>query len=201
MVYLPTTVFAELWGIPYLRHAHGLTAHAAGLANSLLFLGFTIGAPLMGYISDRIARRKFPMLLGASVATVLMLTILYFPGLSETNVQILMFLLGLFYSAQAIVFAVGRELSPGEAAGTAMAITNMIVMLGGMLLQPLVGHLLDFSYSLCNNASLSSAVVVENVHKLYNVTDYRIALGFYTYQHVDCSSINLLFKGNTRSCT
>ncbi|KTD58918.1 hypothetical protein Lsai_0718 [Legionella sainthelensi] len=178
LVYLPTTVFAELWGIPYLRHAHGLSAHGAGLANSLLFLGFTLGAPLMGYFSDRIARRKLPMLLGSSVATVLMVVILYFPGLSESNVQILMFFLGLFYSAQAIVFAVGRELSPGEAAGTAMALTNMIVMLGGMLLQPLVGYLLDFSYSLRSGASLSTALAVENVHKLYNMTDYRIALAF-----------------------
>ncbi|MBI2786726.1 MAG: MFS transporter [Legionella longbeachae] len=178
LVYLPTTVFAELWGIPYLRHAHGLSEHAAGLANSLLFLGFTLGAPLMGYISDRVARRKLPMFLGATGATVLMLLILYCPGLSEFNVQVLMFLLGLMYSAQAIVFAVGRELSPGEAAGTAMALTNMIVMLGAMLLQPLVGHLLDLSYSLRSGGLVATGLAVDNVHKLYNMTDYRIALAF-----------------------
>jgi MFS family permease len=178
LVYLPTTVFAELWGIPYLRHAHGLSSHAAGLANSLLFLGFTLGAPLMGYLSDRLARRKLPMFLGASGASIVMLLVLYFPGLSELNVQILMFILGLLYSAQAIVFAVGRELSPGEAAGTAMAFTNMIVMLGAMVLQPLVGHLLDFSYSLRSGASIATVMSVDNVQKLYNMTDYRIALAF-----------------------
>jgi len=176
LVYLPTTVFAELWGIPYLRHAIGLSADAAGLANSLLFLGFTIGAPLMGYISDKLARRKFPMIIGAIGAAVFMTIILYFPGLNEFNVQLLMFLLGLFYSAQAIVFAVGRELSPGEAAGTAMAITNMIVMLGAMLLQPLVGHLLDYSLTLhIGNEALVGASV-ENVNKLYTVGDYQFAL-------------------------
>ncbi|MGC1183047.1 MFS transporter [Legionella sp.] len=173
LVYLPTTVFAELWGIPYLRHAHGLSSHAAGLANSLLFLGFTIGAPLMGYISDRLERRKFPMFLGATGAGVLMAIILYAPGLTGSNIQILMFLLGLFYSAQAIVFAVGRELSPGEAAGTAMALTNMIVMLGAMLLQPLVGYLLDFSSA----AKTGTAVTIaNNVHKLYTVSDYQFSL-------------------------
>jgi len=176
LVYLPTTVFAELWGIPYLRHAIGLSADAEGLANSLLFLGFTIGAPLMGYISDKLARRKFPMIIGAIGAAVFMTIILYFPGLNEFNVQLLMFLLGLFYSAQAIVFAVGRELSPGEAAGTAMAITNMIVMLGAMLLQPLVGHLLDYSLTLhIGNEALVGASV-ENVNKLYTVGDYQFAL-------------------------
>lgn len=176
LVYLPTTVFAELWGIPYLKHAYNLSANSAGLANSLLFLGFTLGAPLMGYISDRLERRKFPMFLGASGAVVVMLTILYFPGLTELNIQILMFVLGLLYSAQAIVFAVGRELSPGEAAGTAMAITNMIVMLGALLLQPLVGYLLDYSLSARTGSAELTGVVVDNVHKLYSLGDYQFAL-------------------------
>jgi len=47
LVYLPTTVFAELWGISYLKQAHGLSQEGAGFANSILFLGFTIGAPLL----------------------------------------------------------------------------------------------------------------------------------------------------------
>ncbi|HAZ7573465.1 TPA: MFS transporter [Legionella pneumophila] len=174
LVYLPTTVFAELWGIPYLHHAHGLTTQAAGLANSILFLGFIIGAPIMGYISDRLYRRKFPMLIGASGAAIVMMMILYLPGLNESNIQALMFLLGLLYSAQAIVFAVGRELSPGEAAGTAMAVTNMIVMLGAMFLQPLVGHLLDFSLS--THLSDATGIAVDNMSKLYTVDDYQFAL-------------------------
>lgn len=176
LVYLPTTVFAELWGIPYLRNAHGLSNEAAGLANSLLFLGFTIGAPLMGFISDKLARRKFPMLIGATGAAIVMMIILYMPGLSETNIQVLMFILGLLYSAQAIVFAVGRELSPGEAAGTAMAATNMIVMLGAMFLQPLVGHLLDFSLSAHMGDVGTMGTALENMQKLYTVDDYRFAL-------------------------
>ncbi len=176
LVYLPTTVFAELWGIPYLIHAHGMTTHSAGIANSLLFLGFILGAPLMGYLSDRLARRKFPMLFGAVGAAIIITIILYVPGLSEFNIQYLMFLLGLLYSAQAIVFAVGRELSPGEAAGTAMAVTNMIVMLGAMFLQPLVGHLLDFSISKHLPVAAITGSAVNNLQKLYGVNDYQFAL-------------------------
>lgn len=175
LVYLPTTVFAELWGIPYLRHAHGFTAEAAGLANSILFLGFILGAPLMGYISDRLARRKFPMFLGACGAAVVMTIIIYMPGLTVSNIQALMFLLGLLYSAQAIVFAVGRELSPGEAAGTAMATTNMIVMLGAMFLQPLVGRLLDYSLA-THIGGAASGVPLDNLQKMYTVGDYQFAL-------------------------
>jgi len=175
LVYLPTTVFAELWGIPYLINAHGMSSQTAGIANSCLFLGFIIGAPLMGYVSDRVGRRKFPMLFGALGAASIMSTILYMPHLGTTTVQYLMFFLGLFYSSQAIVFAVGRELSPGEAAGTAMAVTNMIVMLGAMFLQPLVGHLLDYSASSLHDGQ-AVGPVVDALQRTYSMADYRFAL-------------------------
>lgn len=176
LVYLPTTVFAELWGIPYLKHAHNLTQEGADFANSLLFLGFTVGAPLMGYISDKLKRRKAPMLFGATGAGIVMMIVLYMPGLSATHINVLMFLLGLLYSAQCIVFAVGRELSPNEAAGTAMAMTNMIVMLGAMFLQPLVGRLLDLSLSThLANIPLQD-IPVDKLQQMYTADDYQFAL-------------------------
>ena len=52
---------------------------------------------------------------------------------------------------------------------------NMIVMLGAMLLQPLVGHLLDFSLSAHIGGALTGAAV-DNVQRLYGVDDYQFAL-------------------------
>ncbi len=174
LVYLPTTVFAELWGIPYFQHAHGLTPADANWCNSILFLGFTIGAPTMGYISDKIRRRKLPMFLGATGAALVMVVILYMPGLTLHTLCVLMFLLGLLYSVQSIVFAVGREVSPREAAGTAIAMTNTIVMVGAMVLQPMVGRLLDFS--LMSRGAVLQGVGVEHLQELYNSVDYQFAL-------------------------
>lgn len=176
LVYLPATVFAELWGIPYLKHAHGLSQEAADLANSLLFLGFTIGAPLFGLLSDKLKRRKLPMVIGAVGAAVIMMVVLYMPGLTEVSIDVLMFLLGVLYSAQCIVFAVGRELSPNEAAGTAIAMTNMIVMLGAMFLQPFVGRLLDFSLSVHTHATGLDVLSTDKLAQLYTASDYQFAL-------------------------
>ncbi|STY27165.1 major facilitator family transporter [Legionella taurinensis] len=176
LVYLPATVFAELWGIPYLKNAHGLSLEAADLANSLLFLGFTIGAPLFGLLSDKLKRRKLPMVIGAVGAAIVMMMVLYMPGLTEVGIDSLMFVLGLLYSAQCIVFAVGRELSPNEAAGTAIAMTNMIVMLGAMFLQPLVGRLLDFSLSVHTHAAGLDALSTDKLAQLYTASDYQFAL-------------------------
>ena len=176
MVYLPTTVFAELWGIPYLRHAHHLSESQAAFANSLLFFGFMIGAPTMGAISDKIRLRKLPMIVGALGAAVMMSVILYVSNLSPMTLFACIFTLGLFYSSQTIVFAVGRELSPPQAAGTAIALTNMIVMIGAMVLQPLVGRLLDVSLKFHHSKDISEAVTFNKVHWLYTAADYRLAM-------------------------
>lgn len=177
LVYLPTTVFAELWGIPYLSHAHGLSVSTAEFANSILFFGCMFGAPLWGFCSDSIKQRVLPMRLGAFGAFFVMSFILYFPHLPKEWLYCLMFLLGLLYSAQAIVFAVGRELSPKEAGATAIAMTNMFVMLGAIFLQPLVGHLLDW----CVMARDKSAMALhllrsDEIRNLYTAADYQIAM-------------------------
>ena len=148
----------------------------SGFANSLLFLGFTIGAPLMGFISDKIKRRKLPILIGASGAAVVMMIVLYMPNLNQTSISILMFTLGSLYSAQCIVFAIGRELSPNEAAGTAMALTNMLVMLGAMFLQPFVGRLLDFSLASHINVIPIDRLGLDKVQYYYTADDYQFAL-------------------------
>lgn len=177
LVYLPTTVFAEAWGIPYLKNAHGLTQEGANFANSLLFLGFTIGAPLMGLISDRMGRRKPPMFIGAVCAAVIATVVIYCPSLNERTIDILMICLGLFYSAQCIVFAVGRELSPNEAAATAMSLTNMIVMMGAMVISPLVGRLLDYSLQSHMHLSLPlENLSTATLEQLYTAADYQFAL-------------------------
>jgi hypothetical protein len=71
---------------------------------------------------------------------------------------------GLFNSTQVIVFAVGRELVNRGAAGTALALTNMFVMLSGIF-QPLSGWLLDQS-------SVGELVI----GAAYSVHAYQVAL-------------------------
>lgn len=177
LVYLPTTVFAELWGIPYLSHAHGMSLASAEFSNSILFMGCTVGAPLWGYLSDRIKQRKLPMRVGAFGASIIMTLILYVPHLKGPVLFSLMFILGCLYSVQAIVFAVGRELSPREAGGTAIAMTNMCVMLGAILLQPLVGRMLDWCVLARHGGMLAINTLDSNqIRTLYTAADYQFAM-------------------------
>jgi MFS family permease len=166
LLYLPTTVFAELWGHAFFQTVYGFSSNTAALAISMIFFGFTVGGPVNGLISDKIKQRRLPLCTAGIIAASIISLILYVPVFSEPVLYLLLFLFGATYSAQVIVFAVGRELSSNRTSATAIAITNACVMFGGLLFQPLVGLFLDHGWQ---------GKIVNNVH-VYAAQTYQHAL-------------------------
>ena len=166
LLYIPTSVFAELWGIPYLEQARGFTNYQAAGAVSMIFLGWAIGGPIVGFISDRIGQRKSPMIIGSLVAALLLGMLLFTPNVPVNIVFALFLIFGMFSSVENITFAIARESCAPNIAGSAVAVNNMLVMFGGMLLQPLVGVMLD--------AHWKGKMVLG--HKVFSNVDYEHAL-------------------------
>lgn len=166
LLYLPTTVFAELWGHSFFQVVYGFSSDKAAFAVSLIFLGFTVGGPINGLISDKLKRRRVPLLTAGIIAAAAVSMILYLPQMPEFVLFILLFLFGAIYSAQVIVFAVGRELASMSTSATAIALTNAFVMFGGMIFQPVIGILLDQGWD---------GVIVNNV-PVYSAENYQNAL-------------------------
>lgn len=146
-LYAPTQSFAELWGPSYLHSVYQLPRVHAGALCGLIFLGWAAGAPLTGWVSDRIGRRK-PILWASCIASLcLMATILYTPGLNAQALAILLFCYGVSNVGVATSYTVAAEISPKGREGTAMGFTNMASISLGALLQPLIGFILDHSAS------------------------------------------------------
>lgn len=143
LLYIPTSVFAELWGVPYLEQARGFSSYQAAGAVSMIFLGWAIGGPVVGFVSDRLHLRKAPITLGSLMAALLIGLLLFTNYIPVDIVFVLFLLFGMFSSAENITFAIARESCAKEIAGSAVAINNMLVMFGGMILQPVVGKMLD----------------------------------------------------------
>ncbi len=143
LLYLSLSGFAEVWGIPYLIRVYGLSNVSAATAISFVFLGWAIGSPLVGWISDKMGNRRYPIILGALLGSILFSLIIYFPSMSTHYLKLLLFTFGVCSSTQIIVFPIARELNVVALAGTAIAVINSLVMLSGALSQPLIGKVLD----------------------------------------------------------
>lgn len=137
-------VFAAIWCVPYLRSLYAIDQHTATYASSLIFLGEVIGAPLAGWYSDLIKKRRPVMLIGSIGSIITMLTIIYMPNIPLWDMYGLLFALGFFTGSYILSFAIAREITPEIARGSAMAFINtMCVFFGYILLQPLLDWLLN----------------------------------------------------------
>ncbi|HSE79418.1 MAG TPA: MFS transporter [Alphaproteobacteria bacterium] len=142
----PMLAFAGLWGVPYVVAAYGLDRAAAGATTSLMFIGWGIGAPTLGWLSDRIGRRKSVMLGCGAGAVITFLCALYLQGLSLGPLKALLMVHGFFASGMVLSFAAAREHNAPAASGAALGLVNAAVVGSGALLQPLVGLLLDLQW-------------------------------------------------------
>ena len=162
----PLLGFAGLWGVPFLATAYGLPRTLAATLTSLLFIGWGVGAPILGWLSDRLGRRKPPLLAGLVLETAALTALIYLPGLPRLTLAALCFLIGFFGSAQIVCFALVKENHPAALGGTAIGFVNAMVTGAGALFQPLVGLLLDLAW------------VGESAHgtPIYDTAAYRLAL-------------------------
>lgn len=167
LLYLPATVFLDLWGIPYLKTVYELTSDQAVNISSITFLGWIIGGPMIGALSDKIKRRRSPLVITGGLAAAFLCIVFYMPGITLNQLYVLFFLTGLCCGAHPLCFALGKENNPAPIAGTAVAVTNMLIMAGGAVFQPVVGKLLDMH---------TTSPLGANGLPVYSASDYTFAL-------------------------
>lgn len=156
--------FGGLWGVPFMSAAHGLEPTTAAFLTSLLIAGWGCGAPVFGWLSGHMGRRRAPLLIGYSICFPSFLVLVYGPPLPVELVGALTFLTGFGGSAQIVCFATVREVNSPALAGTAIGVVNAFVTGTGALYQPLIGSILDHVWS---------GRIVDGA-RIYAAADYRM---------------------------
>jgi sugar phosphate permease len=146
LVYAPSAVFAELWGVSFINSAYDISREKAAAIVGCIFLGWIIGGPLSGWVSDTIGKRKPLMMFSSLMGILIMAIVIFVPNLSMNWLFVLMFVFGMTNFGVATSYAVAAELNPRGIAGTSLALTNMASVIVGYALQPVVGKLLDLGW-------------------------------------------------------
>ncbi|MGI9553428.1 MAG: MFS transporter [Thermodesulfobacteriota bacterium] len=144
LMYLPVSVFASLWGNDFIAKVYNLDIDKAARLNSLIFLGFVVGGPVAGHLSDHFKRRRWPVFVGTFAATVILLLVIYVTSIPFFIISVLLFMLGFMVGSQIPLYALGREISPRECPALGVAGINFIITIGAAFFQPAIGYLIDF---------------------------------------------------------
>ena len=112
----------------------------------MLLFGFVVGGPFWGWASDRIRRRKSPLIFGLVVGGTALTIALYVPGIAIELYYLLLFFCGFGSAAMVVAYALTREHNATRGTGAALGLVNMAAVAGGAVFQPVIGLLLDLQW-------------------------------------------------------
>ncbi len=158
-----------LWVVPYLRDVYGLSGERAALYATAPSVALLLSAPLTGFLSDRVwRRRKLPYVaLVAASAVVWTGFVATLGTLPLGAVYALLLVLGTVGGAFVLTWPIGREVNPPRLAGIAVAVVNFGGFVGAALTQGPIGAVLDARW----------AGAVSAGARVYPVEAYAAAFG------------------------
>jgi MFS family permease len=180
--------FAGLWGLPFLTTHYGFSETGAAAVNTALLVSWAVGGPVFGWFSDRVGRRRLPYVAGVWVTLIGWLVVIYVPGLPRWLLIGLLVIIGFFCGCMILGFAFAKESVPLRLSGTVSGVVNMGVMTGPMILQPLIGWMLDHQWD---------GGLVEGL-RVYSLGAYQVGFAW-MIGWLALSSVLILFTRET-SC-
>jgi MFS family permease len=143
LLFVPTTIGALVWATSFLHSGENLPMSQAASIASIVPIGWVIGCPLLGYISDKMGRRKPVLIVGGLVMLVAGIAAVYMPTDSTVLMRyVVALVLGIASGAAMIPFSMIKEANPPEVKGTASGSMNFIVFGTTGLLSPFVSFLM-----------------------------------------------------------
>ena len=138
LLFGPALAFSSFWNFPYQKTYHHGSASAV-MINNMVLVGLAIGAPLIGWLSDRIKQRVLPAQLFAVGSLACMILIISDLVFSKMLIFAIMLLYGLFSNATTVGYAFAKEHTEAQNHGTVTGFVNTITFVSITALQILPG--------------------------------------------------------------
>ena len=124
LLFVPTTVGDMVWGVRFFQTDRLFSFSDAVFAISMVPLGWVFGCPLLGWLADRLGRRKPVYLGGAAVMLIGFVQLIYAPTLLPG--WLTLFILGVASGAAMIPYTIIKEVNPDEVKGSAIGAINFL---------------------------------------------------------------------------
>jgi MFS family permease len=164
-IWAPATIFAVLWGLPFIMTLYKVDASLAAGAVSLVWVGIGVGGSLLGWYTDHIGKRCLPLIASAFLGVIASGLILYVK-ISLSWMYLWLFLLGVSISGMTVTFGIIKDINAKSVISTANGFNNMAILIGGIIFQPMIGVILHI---------LWGGKLMNNI-PIYSLINYKIAL-------------------------
>ncbi len=142
LLFIPTTIFDMVWGVRYLQEAHGVDYATAVMRSASVPFGWIIGCPLLGFISDRLGRRK-PVIIGGAIVLLACVAWILFGRAGVFPAYVVGLMTGVASGAAMLPYTVIKEANPPQFGGTATGVVNFLNFTFSAVLGPVFGWLLQ----------------------------------------------------------
>ena len=140
-LYLTIEYLSENEGRNFLS-LKGIYSNSAACMLTTAWIGYAIGCPLLGFLSDFLKRRKIIMIFAAIIGLISIITILYLP---KQHLTIAFFCLGISASGQSIGFATIAEQFKKQFVAVGFGLNNTMIVVISAINAPVIGFLLDYT--------------------------------------------------------
>ena len=168
LFFVPTTVFDMIWGVRFLQEGHGFDYGEAVIRSATVPLGWLIGSPLMGLISDRLGRRK-PVLVVAGCGLIVCLAWILYGRPGVIPPYVVGVCTGILSGAAMLLYTMGREANPPDLAGTITGAISFQVFMFSALLNAVFARIM-------HNASGGTQLVLEDYQTTFQSLLYGVGL-------------------------
>lgn len=147
---LPQNAFTALWAVEFLKRSYHLHAENAAMLMSLIWIGGLIGAPAIGFVSDRLTTQR-NFLMGVGLLTLaLMMVVIFVQPHSQLLLASLLFVIGFVTNASVVVYALAAKMSADISTTSVIGVANMVNMGGAAIVQMITGWVLSITMTAGN---------------------------------------------------
>jgi MFS family permease len=157
-----------IWGVRFLQEGHGFDYGEAVIRSATVPLGWLIGSPLMGLLSDRLGRRK-PVIIAAGCGLLACLAWILYGRLGVVPPYVIGIATGVLSGAAMIFYTISRETNLPELSGTSTGAISFQVFLFSAILSMVFGRIMQ-------NTAGGSQIVLAHYQTTFQPLLYGVCL-------------------------
>jgi len=145
-LYTPLAVIADLWGTGYLIAKFGLSRVEAANSSLMVYVGMAIGSLVLPYICEKRRVINTSIKICSVMILLTFIFLLYGPDFTIEGLTVTLIFLGFLCGSEMVCFTAAISFTTKENSGLTIGVVNTLNMLGGAILQQLIGVVLDFNW-------------------------------------------------------